>query len=289
MKRPIRRLLLPAIAALGLAFPARAEPAMWQIRDADSAIWLFGSFHVLPEGTIWRTGLFDTVLADADLVVFETDIRPGAAAQVAAAAYVRGVYVDGTLLTDVLGEEAEDLLRAKAAAIDMPVGMVQAMRPWLAANTITVQAMAGRGFGAEGVELQVLPGLAETRLHFLETGEQQLDVLAGAPEDEQIALLVATIEQLDLLPKLMEKMLSSWLTGTTDQMAEVFLTGMGGFEAAFLDRLIYARNRNWIAPLETMLANNSENLVIVGAAHLVGEGSVLDLLGQAGYQVERVQ
>ena len=285
----LARCLLPALATLGLAMPVQAAPAMWEIRDDDSAIWLFGSFHVLPENAAWRTELFDTVLADADRVVFETDIRPEAAAQVSAEAYVRGVYVDGTLLTDVLGETIETQLRQKAADINMPMGMVQAMKPWLAANTITVQAMAGKGFAAEGVELLLLPDLAEERLAFLETGSEQLDVLAGSSEDEQIAMLVATLDQLDDLPKLMDKMLKSWLDGTPEQMGDVFLTGMGNFEAAFLERLLYARNRNWIAPLEGMLASNSENLVVVGAAHLIGEDSVLALLEEAGYEIERIQ
>ncbi|MCR6672860.1 TraB/GumN family protein [Devosia ginsengisoli] len=283
------RCLLPALAALGLALPAQAQPAMWEVRDADSAIWLFGSFHVLPEGTAWRTELFDTILADAEKIVFETDIRPAAAAQVGAEAYLRGIYTDGTLLTDVLGETIETQLRAKAADIDMPMGMVQAMKPWLAANTITVQAMAGKGFAAEGVELLLLPDLPEERLGFLETGSEQLEVLAGASDEEQVAMLVATLDQLDTLPKVMDKMLRSWMNGTPDQLSDVFITGMGGYEAGFLERLLYARNRNWIAPIETMLADNSENLIVVGAAHLIGENNVLELLEQAGYAVERIQ
>ena len=64
---------------------------------------------------------------------------------------------------------------------------------------------------------------------------------------------------------------------------------MGGFEDAFLERLIYQRNRNWIAPLESMLEQDEEALVIVGAAHLIGDGSVLDLLEEAGYRIERIQ
>ncbi|QDZ10034.1 TraB/GumN family protein [Devosia ginsengisoli] len=283
------RCLLPAFATLGLALPAQAQPAMWEVRDDDSAIWLFGSFHVLPEGTAWRTELFDTLLADADRIVFETDIRPAAAAQVGAEAYMRGVYTDGTLLTDVLGETIETQLRAKAADIDMPMGMVQAMKPWLAANTITVQAMAGKGFAADGVELLLLPDLPEERLGFLETGSEQLEVLAGASDEEQVAMLVATLDQLDTLPKVMDKMLRSWMSGTPDQLSDAFITGMGGYEAGFLERLLYARNRNWIAPIETMLADNSENLIVVGAAHLIGDSNVLELLEQAGYAVERIQ
>lgn len=289
MKLPAR-CLIPALAALGLSTPqAKAEPAMWEVRDDDSAIWLFGSFHILPEAANWRSGLFDRVMADADAVVFEADVRPAAVAKLGAEAFVRGVYVDGTLLTDTLDDALEARLRQQAAAINLPMGSILAMRPWMATNTITVQALAAEGFRAEGVEFVLQPELPEARLDFLETGAQQLDVLAGAPEAEQVAMLAATLDELDGMGKLMDKMLGSWVDGTPEQFAELFLMEMGGFETAFLDRLIYARNRNWLGPLESMLAENRENLVIVGAAHLIGDGSVLDLLEQAGYEVERIQ
>lgn len=277
-------------ASLGLvSLPVLAAPAMWEIRDDDSTIWLFGSFHVLPEGTAWRTELFDGVLTEAQQVVFEADIRPAAVAQLGAEAFVRGVYVDGTLLTDRLDDAVESLLREKAAAIGLPMGSILAMRPWMATNTITIQALAAEGYRADGVEFVLQPDLQEGRLGFLESGLQQLDVLAGAPEDEQVAMLAATLEQLEALPKLMDKMLDSWVDGTPEALGDLFLMEMGGFEEAFLDRLIYQRNRNWMMPLEAMLAQDQENLVVVGAAHLIGAGSVLDLLEDAGYEVERIQ
>src|SRR5690606_6104948 len=102
-------------------------------------------------------------------------------------------------------------------------------------------------------------------------------------------MLVATLDQLDDLPKLMDKMLKSWMGGTPDPMGDVFLTGMGNFEAAFLARLLYARHRHWIAPLEALLDRNRESLELVGAAHLIGEDSVLALLEEAGYEIERIQ
>lgn len=282
--------LVPAVTAMGLlTLPAQAAPALWEVRDADSAIWLFGSFHVLPEGANWRTDLFDSVVADADSVVFEADIRPQAVAQVGAEAFARGVYTDGTLLTDALDPVTEARLREQMAAIDLPMGSILAMRPWLATNTITLHALTAEGYAVEGVEFVLQPELGETRMQFLETGEQQLDVLAGAPEVEQVAMLTATLEQLGALPKLMDKMLDSWIEGTPEELGDLFLLEMGGFEQAFLERLIYARNRNWMDPLEAMLADDRENLVIVGAAHLIGDDSVLDLLEQRGYEIERIQ
>ncbi|MDB5612587.1 MAG: TraB/GumN family protein [Devosia sp.] len=283
------RCLLPAVAALGLTAPALADPGIWEVRDGDSAIWLFGSFHILPDGLQWRTELFDKVLADADKVVFETDIGPAAMAQVGAAAFARGIYTDGTLLTDVISPDLEASMRQHAEAIGLPLGPVLAMKPWMAANAISVAALAAEGYAEEGVEFVLQPELAPERMQFLETGDQQLDVLAGAPEAEQIAMLESTLDDMATLPKVMDKMLGSWADGTPERLAEMFKTEMGGFETAFIERLLYARNRNWMAPLETMLADNQENLVVVGAAHLIGDGSVLDLLEKAGYEVERIQ
>ena len=283
------RKLLPAVALLGLSVPAQAAPALWEVRDGDSSIWLFGSFHIVQHGTEWRTLLFDDILTDADQVVFETDIRPAAVAQMTAEAFVRGVYTDGTMLTDILDDELANELRLHAASYALPPGMLMAMRPWMATNTISVAALADAGFSEQGVEFTLQPELDASRIGFLETGEQQLDVLAGAPEDEQIAMLRATLDQLDDLPKLMDKMMMSWTSGTPEHLAKMFLMEMGGFEEAFMDRLIYDRNHNWIPPLKTMLANNEKNIVIVGAAHLVGANSVVDLLERAGYAVKRIQ
>jgi uncharacterized protein YbaP (TraB family) len=288
MKLSVRR-LIRAVVMLGLTMPAHAAPALWEVRDNDSAIWLFGSFHILPEGTPWRTPLFDSILAEADGIVLETDTGPMAMAEIGAAAFARGIYTDGTLLTDVIDEGLEAQLRRHAESIGMPLGPILAMRPWMATNAITVAALAAEGFADQGVEYALQPELAAERLIFLETGSQQLDVLAGAPEDEQIAMLQATLDELDELPGLMAQMLASWSNGTPDELSELFLMEMGGFEAAFLERLIYARNRTWIAPMRAMLAGNEENLVIVGAAHLIGDGSVLDLLQDAGYRIARIQ
>ena len=171
----------------------------------------------------------------------------------------------------------------------MPVGTLLAMRPWMAANTISVAAMMSLGYDQPGVELQIAPQIEPERFMHLETGEEQLDVLAGAPDEEQIAMLEATLSELDALPKIMSKMVSHWQSGTAEQIAHLFQMEMGGFEEAFLDRLLYQRNRNWIAPLSELLADDLDALVIVGAAHLVGPGSVIELLEPRGYTATRLQ
>ena len=281
--------LLTTLGLVLLSAPAQAAPALWAVSDGDSMVHIFGSLHVMPTDTEWRTPLFDATLAKADQVVFETDIRPAAMAEVGAKAFVRGIYVDGTQLTDLMDEGLEAEVRNLAENLGMPFGPMLAMRPWMAANALSAAGMASLGMIEQGVEFTLEPEIAAERLTFLETGDEQIEVLAGAPDDEQVALLQATVEQFDQLPKVLSKLMSHWLGGTPDQLEALFMMDMGGMEEAYLDRLLLARNRNWIAPIETMLAENRNNLIIVGAGHLVGDGNVLELLEGAGYSVERVQ
>ena len=71
----LKSLLRRAVAALGLTFlligapgaaraPQAAHPALWEVSDADTTIYLFGTIHLLPENYQWRTAKFDQAVAE---------------------------------------------------------------------------------------------------------------------------------------------------------------------------------------------------------------------------------
>jgi uncharacterized protein YbaP (TraB family) len=45
---------------------------------------------------------------------------------------------------------------------------------------------------------------------------------------------------------------------------------------------LVARNRKWVPKIEALLDDDRNYLVIVGTGHLVGQGSVIDLLKKDG-------
>jgi uncharacterized protein YbaP (TraB family) len=49
--------------------------------------------------------------------------------------------------------------------------------------------------------------------------------------------------------------------------------------------LLVERNRNGIPEIEKFLATDRDVMFLVGAGHLVGEDSVVDLLREKGYEV----
>src|SRR5687768_436734 len=54
-----------------------ASPAMWKVADRDTTVYLFGTIHLLPKGTQWRSPTFDKAAASADTLVIETVIDDG--------------------------------------------------------------------------------------------------------------------------------------------------------------------------------------------------------------------
>jgi uncharacterized protein YbaP (TraB family) len=57
--------------------------------------------------------------------------------------------------------------------------------------------------------------------------------------------------------------------------------------AQFMKELLFDRNASWIPEIEDM-AKKGDAFVAVGAMHLLGPGSVVDLLEKAGWKVDRV-
>ena len=56
---------------------------------------------------------------------------------------------------------------------------------------------------------------------------------------------------------------------------------------AMQKRFFTNRNQKWLAKIEKLLQGDKDVLVVVGAGHLVGKDSVVDLLTRKGFKAEQ--
>jgi hypothetical protein len=282
----LRQLLLPAVATLAIATPAAADPAIWKVSDADSSIHLFGSVHMFTREMNWRTPQFDALLEGADKVVFEVVMDVEAYAQITQIGFTKGRLTDGSTLADLLTAEQYEQLGAAAQTLGVNMAALDGLQPWLA--TMTLMQSSAPNMVA-GVELQLDGEIATDRKFGLETAEEQMGFLADAPLDEQISLLMSAVHGVGSnAAASIEPLVDAWLRGDADVLLETIESQMTSADQPTYDRLIRQRNERWLAPLEEMLAENADNLVVVGAAHLVGDIGVPALLEARGYTVERI-
>ena len=85
------------------------------------------------------------------------------------------------------------------------------------------------------------------------------------------------------------KLVTAWAAGDIKTLDELFIVEAKAEGGSFYEALFTNRNRNWAGRIETMLKGKGTIFIAVGAAHLIGEDSVLAMLKAKGIASERVQ
>lgn len=266
-------------AAACAAQPPAPAPALWRIADADSEIWLFGTVHVLPPDLRWESPAVAAAFAAADELVTETalEARPDMSA---------GFLPPGQSLSSLL-PPADRALLARAAAVNRldPIAL-ERMRPWLAAVQISYARAERAGHTpTAGVET-VLGARARAsgkRLSHLESPEAQLRTLSDLPQAVQLRFLSATLSQEN--PGMLADMDRAWAGGRLDELARLLDEQWREAGPDLHQAVILRRNRLWAEAIAARLAGEGRIFVAVGAAHLVGDDSVVELLRARGIAV----
>lgn len=291
----LRRLSRGAIAA-GLVWmmgagAASAAPAMWEVRDKDSVVYLFGSMHVLRPNVRWRTRTFDHAYAAADRVWFETraDLP---AEQVKALVDRYGVDPDRSL-TQKLSPTALATLRPVLDRDGVPLESVERLRPWAAAMMLSVAPMTQQGGSvARGVDSATTERAktADKPIETFESFEQQLRIFADLPEQAELDYLDDVAREQLSPPRDGVVLERAWLKGDMGRLGSRLVDHMKAERPALYDALLRRRNLAWADRLDAeMRQGKRTDLVVVGALHMAGSEGLPALMKARGYSVRRIQ
>ena len=241
----------------------QATPALWEIHDADTTIYLFGTFHTLDGRTAW----FDDRLRKAfDLsgeLVLETVVPTDmAAARAAAREQVTEVAPDGK----------------------------RKLKPFIASTNTVMNESRAMGLSVEYGADAVLRRLAEgsgKSVSGLERFEDQLKTLSNIPAPPPASAAAARSERVPAATVTVNDLLGAWAKGDTG----AFSTMLAGFEAkspAAYRMLISDRNARWGQWIVDRLDQPGTVFVAVGSGHLAGRHSVQSWLADRGIATNRI-
>lgn len=299
----LKKLVMRGLAALGLAaaascasvpeqpVPTGPRPALWQVSDADTKVYLFGTIHLLPKNSSWRTPAFDQAVGESRQLVVETLIDTANPQALATEMAALGFSAGLPPIAERVPAEKVEQLEAAIARTGIPRPVFDRMETWAAAFTLMgVQFQALGLSGEEGVESVLRKNFtaAGKEVGQLETNREQLSLFDTLPERAQRQLLEGAVEAPGAVREQFGEMLQAWLSGDVDAIARSFnrdLSESPELRAALLTR----RNYNWAQWIERRMATPGTVFVAVGAGHLAGESSVQRYLESRGLEVRRVQ
>jgi len=297
----LKSLLRRVGAALGLSLllgsvplearaPQPAKPALWEVSDADTTIYLFGTIHLLPNDIQWRTARIDQAVSGSQQLVVETIVDDKDPTKLMSA--MASLAFNTPNLPPLLERVPAAKRPALAAAVrksGLPPQALDKMETWAAAFILLGNKFRELGLsgGVEGVLRKDFAAQGKA-VGELESNLEQLSFFDKLPEPAQRNLLEGAIEESKSMTDEFGGMLKAWSSGDVNGIARTFDRDLST-SPELQQALIRQRNANWSKWIEQRLAQPGAVLVAVGAGHLAGKDSVLEMLKKSGYKVRRLQ
>jgi uncharacterized protein YbaP (TraB family) len=204
-----------------------------------------------------------------------------------------GMYPLGEKLSDRIKPDDRAALASAAEELGLPMVVIEQMRPWMAAMTLSEAAISKAGFDpSSGVERRLFPDAkaANKDVRKFETVAEQLHAFADLPEDVQIDFLMEGVRELGKETETLNEMVAAWAAGDMAKLDQIMIEGDLAEMPEIYDALLVKRNANWVRKLDQLIKSEPGTfLVAVGAAHLIGKDSVFEMMKQLGYVAERVE
>ena len=244
---------------------AQPGPALWVVSDADTTIYLFGTFHALDGRSSWFNRNVKAAFDASDLLVLETLVPE-----------------DPAELNAVLTRNS--LMKAPKAG--EPVISADKAPSFVASAGQAMSAGRSMGMsvdqGADAVLRRAATAVGKP-VGGLESFDFQLRMFGSLPAPPSTARPATGGDMQGMLAH----MQSAWVRGDNDSFAAI-LGNVQAQSPATYKALFVDRNVNWAGWIAGRMQQPGTVFVAVGTGHLIGSDSVQAKLAERGIRTTRI-
>ncbi len=290
-KSMIKKFATGCALTLTLVTSAVSQAAsIWEVKKGDDTVYVGGTVHMLPASEFPLPKPFMEVYGKTDSIVLEAKLPEPTDQQGQMAILQAMSFGPGETLSSKLSEETLAQLKAHFTTLGINIAELDRFKPGFIISMMTVMEAQRLQMGGDGVDAFFAKQAKSDgkSAEYLESLEFQLNMMAqmGAGEEDQ--LIKTSLAYMPEFEPLLKKLVSAWRTGDEKTLVELVINRMKeespkGFKAILTDR-----NQDWVPKIEQMFGDDDKEFVLVGVGHLVGEGSVIELLEAKGYQVTKL-
>ncbi|WP_026228115.1 TraB/GumN family protein [Paraburkholderia atlantica] len=290
----------PPVPGTTASGPVRQQPARMPFYVAtrgNITIYVLGTLHVgdpadYPAGQPFRAPILAALAASPTLALeLSPDELLVSQDDVSRYGVCKHDCLPG-LLPEPLWHKLALRLRGNPAALDA----IKKMRPWLASLVVETYDSLSAGLQTEyGTEAQLQNVYLKTRgkIVGLETLAQQMRSFTGLSAAQQREMLAQdlvqtpaqNVQDVRTLHRLWQvgdaDAIAAWQAAKSEKLARDLRVS-----DSIDNRIVYERNRRFVAKMLQLAAPNKPLFVAIGALHLGGPKGVLQLLRQHGFVVE---
>ncbi len=287
------RSVLCAALVVGFTFvhvTTASRDFLWKVTGKTGVMYLVGSVHLLTQDFYPLSPAFDQAFKESDLLVEEADLAELLAPQAQLQLLSRGILPSNQSLDTSVSPATFALVTKRAAELGLPIGPLKRFKPWSLALMLAQLEWQKAGFDGElGLDRHFYDRAQRDgkRVQGLETAEFQIAQFDGISMEQQERLLAETLTDLDTEMANISVLAGAWKAGDAPTVERIVLEDLKK-DPQLYQRLLVARNRDWMPKLEALFSRTGRAFVVVGAAHLVGPDGLIAMFKAKGYQMEQM-
>ena len=281
-----RIVVVSALAIFGCVSHIDAA-SVWKVTGpSGGTLYLGGSVHALQSADYPLPAAYNRAFDASTRLSFEVDRK--ALLNSSKGLNKAGQYPSRDSLKNHVDPRTYAYLVRLFALLKIPEEKIAKFRPWYLA--LLLQAPDLHGLSEElGVEEFLMKrAQANSKLVFgLESARGHMEIFSGLSDRQSEAMLLLMFMPTEKGSTQDGRLVDAWRKGDADTETRIFMDEFRDFPSLG-ERLLAARNRNWIPKIEQYLRSGQTYFVVVGAAHMGGPEGILALLRARGYKIEQL-
>lgn len=253
-----------------------ADLLLWKATKQAQSIYLLGSVHVADPSFYPLANSIEEAFQNADALAVEANIEAVNFSQLSA---LIAQFPESTLTPQVKRKFSQALEKEGISAT-----YIDQLPPVLLAMQLSMVKMSKAGYSSQyGIDkhfLQQANALNKPILE-LESVAEQFAILQTL---DQNLFIENTLSEIAQLEGMITELMDAWKNGDVKVLERILFQDVEQYPDIY-EKMLFKRNRNMLTKVEQYHQKKQTVFVIVGAAHLIGEKGLLNLLRQNDYQI----
>jgi hypothetical protein len=284
-------ILVCLLASDQLAFSQSQRSFLWRVQSKTNTVYVLGSIHFFKKEAYPLHRKIESASDQSEVLVVEANVNDIARLDIEKLVE-SAMYLGPETLERHVSAETYELIKKETGRLGIPLELINRQKPWFLALVLESLELLKLGFDPNyGIDKYFLSrATGKKKIVELESLDYQIDLLSKFSDQEQELFLLYTVKDLRVLRQELDRLTQAWISGDAKGMESMMTRGFAEDRrmSSIYEKLILERNRSMASKIEEFLRNKEIYFAVVGAAHLVGDQGIIEILKGRGYLVEQL-
>ena len=264
---------------------------LWRVQSKTGNAYVLGSIHFLKKEMYPLPSKIENGFGQSDILVVEANINDVTKLNLQKL-MENAFYPENDTLEKHVSTMTYELIKKELGGPGASLQLVNRHRPWFLAMTLQAVELMKLGFDPnQGIDKYFLSkATGKKEILELESIDEQINLLSKLSDADQELFLLYTLMDLKAIGKEVDRLIKAWASGDVKGMESILTKSLAEDRrmSSIYEKLVYERNRKMVLKIEDFLRTEKTYFVVVGAAHLVGDRGIIEILRGKGYVVEQL-